>query len=946
MLFFCLAFFLSFTINLEAQTIYDARVGMSDSLKALEKLEEHVRLFGERIPQEKVFVHMDNTCYFLGDTIWFSAYTRRTNNDQPSKISRVLYTELWNHDGYLVKRKLVEMRDGYGNGFFELPDTLYSGYFELRAYTKWQLNWGQTEHDHAKYSEKWFYNKQMAKEYFRDYEKLYSRVFPVYDKPKDEGEYLRDMTMRPLRRYFKKDEKPQKMILSLFPEGGNVVYDMPCRIAFEAAMEDGEIKNGSLSLLAKEEKTEIKNDKGMDVKEVKTENRGRGSFSFTPKEGITYMAVFTAEDGTTAKQKISNIETKGVSLQVRQDGNDWLIDVNSNLGKPLGLTVMHEGVMQHFEMVADKICHLKNEELPAGIHQVTVFDSDGRVWADRLFFATKPELSKSTLNISGLKDMYNPYEEIVFDVKTEEGSTFADSHLSLTVRDANQQDATFDTGNIMTEMLLASELKGFIPHPEWFFEEDDEEHRRALDLLLMTQGWRRFSWQEMALPGAWSIVHPAEQSPYVTGSVNKYQTDINDEVYSNGTYIERLNAVEFFNSEHFQREKFFGIGKMKKEVRVHVELVKPDAPVGSQSGMIADCTTDNYSFNLNLPNFYGDCVMFVTAKDTTLWDKKLRKMFSRKGSKDAQNAWIQPESGPDSRNRDYAEFYVRLNNNYPRWIKPYTYYQTHLAPLTEKEQKGLLMTDKTHLMDEVTIRGRRNVLRGIDLSKPAYVMDAYEAANEAMDAGLLTDLYALKEHPSVENLIKPRLSALGYGNTGEIALAIIYNLIGDMNMYRQYSTAIFWDNTRIAGDKVTMPPFKLNEEQLEYSRLENIDKVYIYTDYSPRNEGSERYLQSDQPTVEISLHKFPENSRRITYLDRCYILHGFAFQEEFYHPDYRRNPPKDGQKDYRRTLYWNPNLKLDSNGSAHISLYNNSKHTQVVVEANGETKDGLLLYNR
>ena len=94
---------------------------------------ERLTRFGKAIPQEKVYVHMDNTCYFLGDTIWYAAYTRRTDKDLPSGISRVLYAELYNQDGYLVERQLVEMKGGRGNGCFALPDTLYSGYYELRA---------------------------------------------------------------------------------------------------------------------------------------------------------------------------------------------------------------------------------------------------------------------------------------------------------------------------------------------------------------------------------------------------------------------------------------------------------------------------------------------------------------------------------------------------------------------------------------------------------------------------------------------------------------------------------------------------------------------------------------------------------------------------------------------------------------------------------------------
>ena len=86
----------------------------------MEELVQRLTTFGNTIPQEKVYVHMDNTCYFLGDTIWFAAYTRQTNTGQPSNTSRILYVELLNNDGYLVERKLVEMKGGKGNGRFVL----------------------------------------------------------------------------------------------------------------------------------------------------------------------------------------------------------------------------------------------------------------------------------------------------------------------------------------------------------------------------------------------------------------------------------------------------------------------------------------------------------------------------------------------------------------------------------------------------------------------------------------------------------------------------------------------------------------------------------------------------------------------------------------------------------------------------------------------------------
>ena len=919
----------------------DSIQSLRENLPPLEKFAERARLIGERIPQEKVFVQMDNTCYFLGDTIWFSAFTRRTNSGRPSKISRVLYAELWNHDGFLVERKLVEMRNGRGSGFFALPDTLYSGYFELRAYTRWQLNWGQTEHPHNKYSELWFYNKAMAKDFFRDYEKLYSRVFPVYDKPKEQGEFNRDMTLRPLRRYFKNDPEPSKLLLSLFPEGGNMVAGMPCRVAFEAALEDGEYCEGTVSLLMKNEKLKIKNDGGEEATEVVTENRGRGSFTFTPEEGKSYEVVFTSTDGKTAKQKIKDFEKEGVSLQVSQQGDEWVLDIHTNLDKPLGMTIMHEGVTSRFAQIKNEIIKIKNEELKAGINQVTIFDEEGRVWADRLFFVTKPELTKPTIAVTGLKEEYGPFEPVELDVKCKMSSVEDSTPrplrermgegpgagLSLSVRDAVRQDNTFDSGNIMTEMLLASEIKGFVPQPEWFFEKDDKEHRRALDLLMMTQGWRRFAWREMALPGAWDITHPAEQSQMVTGTVNRYyvenpntndrdpyalyiaelsehysnmenlstqdtpvmetgshgwdNTDYNALVKNYGNYYtdERIRNIK--NSE----QRFEERGNIKKEVQVHAEIVKLDNQK-ERFGIVGDVTTKKGKFKMELPRFYGDCLFFVTAKDTTLWHKKGRNLFMKKFR---QHNWIQMETSEYERIHEDAEFYVRLNFPHPRWVKPYSYYQVHYAALRDEPSIAKLLTDGTHLLDEVTIRARRNGRRKIDLSKPVYVVDAYEACNATMDAGLLTHVYKLDK-----------------------VYLIAKNYIGDMGMSRAFDYSLYYDSLKMQeirphlrldkrdtelfplGDEYKWTNFTANNREDEYYQaLEYLDKIYIYSDYSPRREGDERFSQDDQPSVDISLHK-----------------------------------------------------KLDENGEAHVTLYNNSRRTQIKVEANGMTSEGGFLYNK
>ena len=886
----------------------------------LTRLAERARLFGERIPQEKVFVQMDNTCYFLGDTIWFSAFTRRTNSGRPSEISRVLYAELWNHDGFLVERKLVEMRDGRGSGFFALPDTLYSGYFELRAYTRWQLNWGEYNRLHSQHTKQWFYNEEMYRDFFRDYDKLYSRVFPVYDKPLKSGEYYRDMTLRPLRRYY--TNSPDSLKLSLFPEGGNMVAGMPCRVAFEAALEDGEYCEGTLSLIIQNSKFKIQDEKGEDVTEVRTENRGRGSFTFTPEEGKSYEAVFTSSDGKTAKQKIKDFEKEGVSLQVRQEGDHWLFDIHTNLDKPLGMTIMHEGVTSRFAQIKNENFKIKNEELNGGINQVTIFDEEGRVWADRLFFVTKPELTKPTISISGLKTEYQPFEEIDLTLTLSKGEGIhplpmgerdGERGFSLSIRDAVRQDNTFDSGNIMTEMLLSSEIKGFVPQPEWFFEKDDEEHHRALDLLMMTQGWRRFAWQEMINEEEWKPIHPAEQSQMVTGSVNKYY----------------LNNYSFTKNRKKYQE-----GKMKREVVVLAKFTKTDDPTKTTGGK---AVTEKGHFSIELPRFYGDCEFFVAASDSTKW-KRIWSEFNERRAKSTKN-----KQQKAKRFADLAEYYVRLNFDFPRWVKPYDYYQTHLAPSNLQEINDKYDDGNDQIMEQVTVRARTRGRRYLDLKKPAYVLDAYEAGNAAMDAGLVDHLY----------------------HTLPMSYAIAQNYIGDMGMDRWYTVTQYYDTIRamrinynilnhtkskniLADEEVAIWENEFIEPTIHarYQDLSFIDKVYLYTDFSPRQQNHVQYGSEDQPSVEISLHRYPNWEERITYRNRRYLLHGFAYQEDFYHPDYKRNPPKEGQKDYRRTLYWNPDLKLDENGEAHVTLYNNSRRTQIKVEANGLTSEGQFLYNK
>ncbi len=928
---------------------------------------ERLEAFGKTIPQEKVYVHMDNTCYFQGDTIWFAAYTRQTSDGKPSQVSGVLYVELLNNDGYLVERKLIKMQDGRGSGFFALNKQIqYSGFYELRAYTRWQLNWGRFEHRHSQTASRWFVTKDFEQEYYRDYEKLYSRVFPVYDRPQVAGDYTRDMTMRVMRRTFKDDPDAPKPTLTLFPEGGNLVAGVENRVAFEATMSDGEWLKGSLSpnpgpLLSSPKEEGIR-----------TVNRGRGVFTIVPEKGMEQEVTFITEDGRTVKAKLPKPEEQGVALQVKQEGDSICIEmhlagVNAD---SLAMTIMHEGRVEEFHLLTEgSRFKVQGSKLPCGVHQVTVFDATGRVWADRLFFVKKQEEMQPTLTVSGTKEEYQPYDSIGLDIQGKAG----DATISLAVRDGYQADVLFDNANIMVEMLLSSEIRGFVPDPGWFFEKDDEEHRTALDLLMMTQGWRRFNWRDMAVKGEWDLTQPDERyAPIIMGRIrpNPYRDSIksnNADVYI-PWQLEKQAELSLYDeddglteqtweqtwethlkesekeSQAEKKARLLALAKKEKEraLRLHVEHV----PTSTMQPCVSEMDVNDNRFRLQLPPFYGKSILFLSVADTTKWEKRKK-----------QYTWIQM-AGPAGElalhhqrklDTEPAEYLAYVSWPYPRFVKRYDYHHTHLMEVERNVvSTPMLLPDSVHLMQEVAVKARRrNRLRRFNDAFPTLAMDAYEAWNMMDDAGII-----FSGPKEIATLLASNWSSTTPPGSGTHETKIQYGISPSRRRLPQYID--------IPTDSLYHPKYLTSiAEQFDFSPGEKreywgderiaedprflIDRYILYTDYQPRLEGSKRYDLSTYDETRIAIYPFYDGGERVIYRDRRYILDGFAQPAEFYSPDYSKQKPQE-PTDYRRTLYWNPNLQLDAEGRAHVTLFNNSKTTQIEVDAAGMTEEGGLLW--
>ncbi|EHH00432.1 hypothetical protein [Paraprevotella clara] len=872
------------------------------SFEGTDSLYRKVEGFGVGLPQEKAYLHLDNTCYFLGDTIWYKGYVTRSDRGTLTDLSKILYVELLTPDGYSVERQQLEMEDGTAHGMFVLKDTLYAGYYELRAYTRWMLNFGQCEYPHVRISEDLFYSKKMAKEFFRDYEKLYSRVFPVYDKPKKAGDFAKDMTLRPMRRYYKtpKKKKP-KVDLRFYPEGGNLVAGAACRVALELNGEDGQHLGGM--------KLTVRDKEGKVAVVCRTDERGRTTFRLPDvSEQADFRATFTYK-GYEYEEELPEVEKEGCALTVTV-GDSVVEAVIQAVGlkRPVALHVMSGGVSRFYRPLpvslfsngmadtADepasglRVCRMAIplDSLPTGVNQLTVFDGEGRIYADRLFFVNHHDYDAPKLAVSGVRQSYEPFDSITLHLQLTDPADSLSS-LSLAVRDRDTEEDTYDNGTILTEMLLASEIKGFVENPGYYFESDDSLRRQALDRLMMVQGWRRYKWREMADVEPLALPWLPEKFQTIGGCVNR---------------SERQNI------------DFKKISNLKKEVNVWAMFTQ-----GPETFELKQQTKDG-AFYMAMPEIYGDCMMFLSAAKLSKGAEYVSKR-RRKGFTD-EEAW------PD--------YYVKLDLFHPHFAHPYSFYQDvsprDLEPFAH-EDSLVRGSFEGRVLPSVTVRTRRNGLRRYDPTKPAVVIDAYDAYNMMADYGLADVPFYYLSSPAVSTLIS-------------------FLFVGDMNKYRDYflrTTFNAWPNR--LWDKPVMPstptypvPDWLSRGEFEkYRSLSLLDKFYIYTDYVPREMGSWKYRQDNQPEVIVGMQLRPDGEYFPSCRDRRYLLHGYAVCDDFYSPDYSHRPLPE-TKDYRRTLLWMPEVEFDAEGSATVRLYNNSKRTAVSVEAMGVTDSGRYMqYN-
>jgi hypothetical protein len=273
-------------------------------------------------------------------------------------------------------------------------------------------------------------------------------------------------------------------------------------------------------------------------------------------------------------------------------------------------------------------------------------------------------------------------------------------------------------------------------------------------------------------------------------------------------------------------------------------------------------------------------------------------------------------------------------------VNPYSYYQNHLAPTPEKKNangKWIRLDDET-IMSEVTIKAKRRGLNKFEDIWPIFAIDAEEASNMSKDIGLsfmqvITADFGVGviDRKEEEGQVPTFQTRNGMGYTRR---ALLETPIPPDSIYaRKYLNSTH---------DMNMSP----GEAMEYQGTGVWDTYVFYSDYSPRLYGNGMYYGSNEPKTTLVRYPFPDGSRRLTYRDRRYHLPGFAYPAQFYSPDYSKQTPSEDKKDYRRTLYWNPNLNLNDEGEAEVVFYNNCRTSVLSVDAQGQASNGMLLWTK
>ncbi|WP_194765929.1 TonB-dependent receptor plug domain-containing protein [Tamlana sp. I1] len=436
---------------------------------------------------EKLYLQTDKPYYTIGDDIWYTAYLVNGITHERSKKSNIIYVELIDASHTIIDKKQLFSDDVSVAGDFKITADLKPGKYTLRAYTNYMRN----------KSGDYFFQKEIS----------------IWDVKKPINTASIDSLLQSTPE--KKLEPKFKPTLNFYPEGGNLINGLHCKMVVKASDE----KNRDVSIQGV-----IKNSDGVEVCPFKTQDLGMAFITLNPEPNKTYYASVFINDEE-IKYPLPKALPNGYKLSAANHGNQIIINVVSNtaLGLKNTLLVGHERGALIFEKLETEGVHeysvqLSTKLLRDGVANFTLFDNNGRPVCERLVFIDNPE-NDIKVNVSLNKKSPKTRDKVTLKLNLKDKDSLPLSgNMSMSITDIDAVGQSTKSENIKTYLLLNSDLRGTIKNPGYFFEKNNDPKRRyLLDLVMLSHGWRRFTWTDLLYKSPSPDKYNAETGLYISG---------------------------------------------------------------------------------------------------------------------------------------------------------------------------------------------------------------------------------------------------------------------------------------------------------------------------------------------------------------------------------------------------------------------------------------------
>jgi TonB-dependent SusC/RagA subfamily outer membrane receptor len=524
--------------------------------------------------QEKIYIHTDKPYYAIGDDIWFKAYVVDAQDLTPTSQSNILYVDLINGRDSVKKTLRIPLTAGFGSGNFELKDSLIEGNYRLRAYTSWMRNFGeeyffdktikvgnawtnqvitQTNYTFTKSGTNEaviahinyknidgfpYANKEVSYHVELDFRSISKGRAITDDKGNITLNFTNDKPFLSktgrittsikiaentiVNKYIPIKSTSNETDVQFFPEGGDLVANVRSKVAFKAVGADG---------LGKEISGYIQDKESNKLAIITTKHLGMGYFAFAPLPGKTYEAVVKFTDGSEKKFDLPIAKPEGFVLSVFPNYNDSvLVKINTtkafadkNLNKVYTLIAQNSGNL--IFTAKSKLNGIiistifSKERFPQGITQFTLFDENLIPIAERLIFMQPKDTLSIILNTD--KEKYAPRSPTKISIQTlDPNGKPVFGSFSMAVTDEGKVPISEDEeSTIFSNLLLTSDLKGYVENPNYYLHKVDEKKIENVDILMMTQGWRRFNWRNILFNNSPILSYKPEKTLFVAGKV-------------------------------------------------------------------------------------------------------------------------------------------------------------------------------------------------------------------------------------------------------------------------------------------------------------------------------------------------------------------------------------------------------------------------------------------